>query len=733
MVTRFLRARRITGVMSGDCNRDVAMDRRHLSRSPSRPTALAVVLATLLSAVSVAPAFVPCPGDCGNDNRVTIDEILVGVSIALGAHAVGSCPNIDADGNSAVTVDEILLAINNALTGCGEPGILASGIQFVPDTIESVGEPASRLLLAGDQMLFNDGSEQPIKALSLRTRHIRPLVRQMGVPEDVEVNGSAVYWTEARSGFGASGCAGPGVIRVVNRTALGSAPQTETLARSDNCGGAPGQLIVDGLSVYWIASLVSPPTYMIMQADIGGGSPREITRTGQPIVALAKDSTHIYWLEGFLEPGPSGVLKRIRPDGSGEEVVLSGIGSSGSIAGNLLLDGNDAIVTSFVSPAVYQLLRVPVSGGTPRELTTLPDRPRALTVSGSQIYLVDDTALRSVPLAGGAPTVVVDDVISGVDLSVTDGAVVWSETVCCAHGQKGRVRKLDLDGGGVTTLAQDVDAPGGLTAAGGWVYWAEGGVIGLTEGTGRLAATPLTGGAVTTLAQGVDQPLPMIVADATRVYFADRFRIKSVSIAGGVPETLATGDFYVSGIASDGERVYWTEEPLATVRSVGVTGGEVQTLATGSGPSGLIRVSGGYVYWTESFDRILRGPKGGGTVETVAAQLPFLSDLAVDSSGAYFSENDSGSVRRAPLNGGSFALIGTGLPFSWNVIALDAHDVYWVDQSDLWRASKAGGMQVRIASELNSDAAFANGVVSDGSFVYWSEVRGGTLRYAPVR
>ena len=709
------------------------MSCRDFSSLPSRLTAVGIVLAVLLSTVAAAPAFVPCPGDCGNDNLVTIDEILAGVSIALGVSPIGSCPNIDADGNGVVTVDEILLAVNSALTGCGEPGILASGIQFVPDTIETIGEPASRLLLAGDELLFNDGSEQPIKALSLRSRHIRPLVRQMGVPEDVAVNGSAVYWTEARSGFAASGCAGSGVIRLVNRTALGPAPQTETLARSDNCGGAPGQLIVDGLSVYWIASLVSPPTYMILQVDIDGGSPREIVRTGQPIVALAKDSTYIYWLEGFLEPGPSGALKRISPDGSGQKVILSGIGSSGSITGNLLLDGNDAIVTSFVFPAGYQLLRVPVSGGTPAELTTLPNRPSAMAASGSQIYLVDEAALRSVPLAGGAPAVVVDDVISGVDLSVTDGAVVWSETVCCAHGQRGRVRKLDLEGGAVTTLAQDVDAPGGLTAGGGWVYWAEGGVIGLAEGTGRLAATPLTGGAVTTLAQGVAQPLPMMAADGSRLYFADRFRIKSVSIAGGVPETLATGDFYVSGIASDGERVYWTEDPLATVRSVGVTGGEVQTLATGSGVSGLIRVSGGYVYWTEGFDRILRLPKGGGTVETVAAQLPFLSDLAVDASGVFFSEQDSGLIRSTPLAGGSFALIGTGLPFSWNIIALDAHDVYWIDQSDLWRAGKAGGPQVRVSSQLDSDAAFPNGVVSDGSFVYWSEVNGGTLRYAPMR
>jgi len=59
-----------------------------------------------------------CAGDCNEDGAVTVDEILIGVGLALGSGSVDGCSAMDADGDSTVTVDEILLAVNAALTGC---------------------------------------------------------------------------------------------------------------------------------------------------------------------------------------------------------------------------------------------------------------------------------------------------------------------------------------------------------------------------------------------------------------------------------------------------------------------------------------------------------------------------------------------------------------------------------------------------------------------------------------
>jgi hypothetical protein len=68
--------------------------------------------------VVVVPETPACVGDCGNDGQVTVDELIVGVNIALGETSIDACLAFDAGGDGQVTVDEILLAVNNALDGC---------------------------------------------------------------------------------------------------------------------------------------------------------------------------------------------------------------------------------------------------------------------------------------------------------------------------------------------------------------------------------------------------------------------------------------------------------------------------------------------------------------------------------------------------------------------------------------------------------------------------------------
>jgi subtilisin-like proprotein convertase family protein len=62
-----------------------------------------------------------CAGDCSGDGSVTVDELILGVNIALGAAAMTQCPSLDTDGDGAVTVDELIRAVNHALTGCPAP------------------------------------------------------------------------------------------------------------------------------------------------------------------------------------------------------------------------------------------------------------------------------------------------------------------------------------------------------------------------------------------------------------------------------------------------------------------------------------------------------------------------------------------------------------------------------------------------------------------------------------
>lgn len=59
-----------------------------------------------------------CIGDCDDGGTVTVDELVVGVRIALGTLTPDFCRAADGDHDGHVTVDELVAAVNAALDGC---------------------------------------------------------------------------------------------------------------------------------------------------------------------------------------------------------------------------------------------------------------------------------------------------------------------------------------------------------------------------------------------------------------------------------------------------------------------------------------------------------------------------------------------------------------------------------------------------------------------------------------
>jgi hypothetical protein len=68
-----------------------------------------------------------CTGDCGADGEVLVNELIVGVSVALGTVRVEVCRAADADGDETVSIAELVVAVNNALQGCGPTPTPTSG------------------------------------------------------------------------------------------------------------------------------------------------------------------------------------------------------------------------------------------------------------------------------------------------------------------------------------------------------------------------------------------------------------------------------------------------------------------------------------------------------------------------------------------------------------------------------------------------------------------------------
>lgn len=76
------------------------------------------VCAAVLVAGRAGGATGACPGDCNGDGIVTINEVIQGVTIALGQSPVSICPQIDQNGDGLVTVGELVVAVTALLDGC---------------------------------------------------------------------------------------------------------------------------------------------------------------------------------------------------------------------------------------------------------------------------------------------------------------------------------------------------------------------------------------------------------------------------------------------------------------------------------------------------------------------------------------------------------------------------------------------------------------------------------------
>ena len=73
---------------------------------------------TTRSARSASRPFRLCPGDCTNDGAVGVDELILGVNIALGNADLSECPAFDGDGGGTVDINELVSAVNAALKSC---------------------------------------------------------------------------------------------------------------------------------------------------------------------------------------------------------------------------------------------------------------------------------------------------------------------------------------------------------------------------------------------------------------------------------------------------------------------------------------------------------------------------------------------------------------------------------------------------------------------------------------
>lgn len=122
-------------------------------------------------AVTVSLIGRACSGDCDADGTITIDELIVGVNIALGNRPVDDCLSLDPNGDGAVTINELIAAVSNAVNGCFTPPTPAPSATPTPTPV-----PIRLFVRAGG----NDGNHGGDPANALHTITMAAKLAQSG-------------------------------------------------------------------------------------------------------------------------------------------------------------------------------------------------------------------------------------------------------------------------------------------------------------------------------------------------------------------------------------------------------------------------------------------------------------------------------------------------------------------------------------------------------------------------
>jgi streptogramin lyase len=257
-------------------------------------------------------------------------------------------------------------------------------------------------------------------------------------------------------------------------------------------------------------------------------------------------------------------------------------------------------------------------------------------------------------------------------------------------------------------------------SADGYVYYtSQGGYMMMNGTVGRVLKG---GGGQVNLASGQTNPFDM-VQGGSGVFWDDARdnNIKRVATTGGTPVVIARA---ASQFATDGTDVYWTEnDKIARVPASG-TSPITDVVTALTSPYGLI-VDATNIYWVErgaTTCTFKRRPKAGGTIVTLASNVPNADRVAFDGTHiyavVYATSGNNGSIIRVPAAGGAYQVVAANQsPFD---VAVDGNHVYWTNwlsaPTGVFRCTKVAGCTPEMV-----ESGSPNNVALDSTHIYWSE------------
>lgn len=267
-----------------------------------------------------------------------------------------------------------------------------------------------------------------------------------------------------------------------------------------------------------------------------------------------------------------------------------------------------------------------------------------------------------------------------------------------------------------TLLAAAQNAPRALQVIGDSLFWLNQG--GRSVGKKGVYSVPRGGGPVVAHASG-DADVMAVGADASGVYWlAPRLgKILKVARGGGNPEELAATTGISRGLVIDATDVFWAEN--GAIFRVPKAGGKAVQV-TEAGIPDWLSADETHLYWYSTLSgMVFRAPKKGGpAVKVHEDDKHTLHTFFLDGPDLFvsFGADNKGVIQKVPKAGGAAVTVVEGVQPGAD-FAVDASNVYWITEDDIYKVPRNGGSVSKIVEKV----AHGRDLAVDDQYVYWAD------------